>query len=144
MDTQNYKTHRQIVPMYHYVLLLIVLVVVIGSFVNAVMTIVAGTGIFDALLIFGLSAAIFLTAVFARIFALKAQDRAICAEENLRHFVKTGSLLDNRLTVRQVIGLRFASDEEYLALAKKAVEEHLSEDDIKKQIRSWRADHYRA
>jgi hypothetical protein len=39
-----------------------------------------------------------LTALFARMFALKAQDRAIRAEENLRHFVITGKLLDPRLT----------------------------------------------
>jgi hypothetical protein len=79
-----------------------------------------------------------------RQFALKAQDRAIRAEENLRHFVMTGKLLDPRLTIRQIIGLRFASDEEFLELEKRAVEETLSEDDIKKAVKNWRADYYRA
>ena len=39
-----------------------------------------------------------------RIFPLKAQDRAIRAEENLRHYALTGKLLDSRLTISQIIG----------------------------------------
>ncbi len=80
---------------------------------------------------------------FCRIFALKAQDRAIRAEENLRHFALTGKLLDPRLTIRQVIGLRFASDAEFVELAARAVQENLSEDAIKRAVKSWRADTYR-
>ena len=82
-------------------------------------------------------------ALFSRIFPWKAQDRAIRAEENLRHYVLTGKLLDSRVTTRQVVGLRFASDEEFVALAQKAAEENLSEDQIKKAVKNWRADNYR-
>jgi uncharacterized protein DUF6526 len=53
-------------------------------------------------------------------------------------------LLDPKLTIRQIIGLRFASDREFVALAQKAAAENLSEDAIKKAIRNWRADTYRA
>jgi hypothetical protein len=81
--------------------------------------------------------------LFARVFALKAQDRAIRAEENLRHFVLTGKLLDPRLSVRQIIGLRFAPDEEFVALALRAAQENLSETDIKKAVKNWKADTYR-
>jgi hypothetical protein len=80
---------------------------------------------------------------FCRMFALKAQDRAIRAEENLRHYVLTGKLLDPKLTVRQVIGLRFAPDAEFVALAQRAAAENLSEDDIKKAVKNWKADTYR-
>jgi hypothetical protein len=76
-------------------------------------------------------------------FALKAQDRAIRAEENLRHFALAGKLLDPRITIWQVIALRFAPDGEFLALAKKAAEEGTAPDDIKKSIQVWRADTYR-
>ncbi|MCP5111202.1 MAG: hypothetical protein GY953_10235, partial [bacterium] len=79
----------------------------------------------------------------ARLFPLKAQDRAIRAEENLRHYVLTGKLLDPQLTTRQVVGLRFAADEEFVELAQKAAAENLSEDAIKKAIKNWRADTYR-
>jgi hypothetical protein len=78
-----------------------------------------------------------------RMFAVKAQDRAIRAEENLRHFAMEGKLLDPRLTIRQVIALRFASDGEFVALAKKAADEGTAPDDIKRSIQDWRADTYR-
>ena len=55
----------------------------------------------------------------------------------------TGKLLDPKLTVRQIIGLRFASDQEFVDLARRAVEENLSEVAIKKAVKNWRADTYR-
>jgi hypothetical protein len=80
---------------------------------------------------------------FARIFSLKAQDRAIRAEENLRHFVLTDKPLDSRLGIRQIIGLRFASDQEFVELAKRAADQNMSEEDIKKAVKNWRGDYYR-
>jgi hypothetical protein len=81
---------------------------------------------------------------YAREFAIKAQDRAIRAEENFRHYLLTGKPLDTKLTMRQIIGLRFASDEEFPELAKKAVESNISEEDIKKAVKNWRGDYDRA
>ena len=51
--------------------------------------------------------------------------------------------LDPRVTTRQVIGLRFAPDEELVSLAQRAAEENLSEDEIKKAVKNWRVDDYR-
>ena len=73
----------------------------------------------------------------------KAQDRAIRAEEQLRHYVLTGKLLDRRLTMRQIVALRFASDAEFVALAQRAVEQSMSPDAIKQAVKEWRADTYR-
>ena len=73
---------------------------------------------------------------FCRVFPLKAQDRAIRAEENLRHFVLTGRLLDPRLGVKQIVALRFAPDDEFVALAVRAAGEHMAPDDIKRAIRT--------
>jgi hypothetical protein len=84
-----------------------------------------------------------LTSLFARIFALKAQDRAIRAEENLRHFAMTGKLLDSRLDTRQVVALRFAGDAEFPLLARRAAEEKMAPGAIKRAIKDWRADLYR-
>ena len=96
--------------------------------------------LYSASLIVALTVAALIVMFLARIFALKAQDRAIRAEENLRHFALTGKLLDSRLTLRQIIGLRFAADGEFVSLAQKAADEKLSEDAIKRAIRQWRPD----
>jgi hypothetical protein len=80
---------------------------------------------------------------YARVFPLKAQDRAIRAEENLRHFVLTGKLLDPRLEVKQIIALRFAPDDEFAGLARKAADSNMPPADIKRAIKNWKADDYR-
>ncbi|MDQ0063611.1 hypothetical protein J2T14_005833 [Paenibacillus harenae] len=84
-----------------------------------------------------------MTMVFARMFACKAQDRAIRAEENLRHFVLTGKRLDPRLNMSQIIALRFASDDEFLSLCERGAETDMASDDIKRSIQSWKADYDR-
>ena len=81
--------------------------------------------------------------IHSRVFALRTQDRVIRAEENLRFFILTGNRLDARITTSQLIALRFASDEEFPSLVQKAVDESLSNDAIKKQIKKWRSDWHR-
>ena len=143
MATQSYENHTQLVTGFHKVLLPIIFLTLIGSVVNLVESWGDHRRIYSASLIVVLTVCLILTALFARAFALKAQDRAIRAEENLRHFVMTGKLLDPRLTVKQVIGLRFAPDDEFVALARKAAEDGLSQKAIKQAVKNWRADLYR-
>jgi len=144
MEPQTYANHRQFVPLYHFVLFGILVLSLIGSFVNLYHSLGDHQRLYSASLIVVTLASMILLFFFCRVFALKAQDRAIRAEENLRHYVLTGRLLDSRLTVRQIVGLRFASDDEFVALAEKAANENLSEDAIKKSVKNWRADTYRA
>ena len=139
---QNYSNHRRLVPMYHVVLFLTLVATTVGSAINLYKSLDT-SGLYSASLIFVLTVAVLILSFLARTFALKAQDRAIRVEENLRNYVRNGKLLDSRLTIRQIIGLRFASDDEYSDLAKKAVEENLSENDIKKAIKNWKSDTYR-
>src|SRR5437879_3680350 len=119
MTSQNYSNHRQFVPMFHYVLILILVLILIGSLMNLGASLYDHVRLYCAALVAVLYFCAFLIAFHARIFALKAQDRAIRADENLRHLAITGKLLDPRLTIRQVIALRFASDGEFVALAKR-------------------------
>jgi Family of unknown function (DUF6526) len=144
MSTQNYANHTQLVTAYHRVTLPLLLLTLIGSVVNLVQSWGDHQRIYSASLIVVLTVCLILTTFFARIFALKAQDRAIRAEENLRHFAMTGKLLDSRLSVPQIVGLRFASDDEFVALARKAAEENMKPDAIKRAVKKWRADEYRA
>jgi hypothetical protein len=143
MSAQNYANHRQIVTGFHKILLPILLLTLIGSIVNLCLSWGDHQRIYSASLIVVLTLCLILTALFGRMFAMKAQDRAIRAEENLRHFAMTGKLLEPRLSIRQIIGLRFASDGEFVALARKAAEENLTEDAIKQAVKNWRGDTYR-
>jgi hypothetical protein len=99
--------------------------------------------IYSASLIAAMSVAMFLLFVFTRSFAMGVQDRAIRGEENLRHFALTGKRLDPRLTIKQIVGLRFASDAEFVELARKAADGSMPQDEIKKAVKNWRADHDR-
>jgi hypothetical protein len=143
MDTQNYANHRRLVPPFHFVLFPLVLLTLGGSITNLIQSWGDHSRIYSASLILALSVCLLILTPFSRMFSLKAQDRAIRAEENLRHYVLTGKLLDPKLTVRQIVGLRFAPDTEFVALAQRAAAESLSEDDIKKAVKNWKADTYR-
>jgi hypothetical protein len=140
---QSYENHAQIVPMFHYVTLGILQLTFIGACVNLYQSWGDHARFYSASLLVTLTFGTILAALFARSFALKAQDRAIRAEEQLRHYVLTGKLLDPRLTVKQIIGLRFASNEEYAALAQRAADQSMSPKDIKQAVRNWRPDTYR-
>jgi len=47
------------------------------------------------------------------------------------------------LQIKQIIALRFASDDEFIQLSDRAVKEKLSNSDIKKLIKNWKEDNYR-
>jgi hypothetical protein len=95
--------------------------------------------------VFGLLVAVSLGLLFnyTRQFATGNQDRIIRAEENFRSYRLTGKNMDDRLTRKQIIALRFADDSEYAALSDKAVSQNLKPKDIKQAIQQWRADHHR-
>ena len=126
---------------FHYVSAPLVIIGLIGSIVNLVNC--QTENCYSASLLVLVFFLLLVIGSMVRTYALKAQDRAIRAEEQLRHFILTGKPLDSRLNIRQIIALRFASDEELPALAKKAAEENLRSKKIKQQINHWRADNYR-
>ena len=139
---QSFKNHTHYVRGYHFGVLFLLLMVFIGSIVNIFNS--AHENLYSASLLAVLTAAVIAGFFYARSFALKAQDRAIRAEENLRYFAATGKLLDRKLTIKQVIALRFAADEEFVALVNRAVAENLAPKEIKQAVENWKADHHRA
>lgn len=143
VEEQSYAKHAKLVPMYHGVLFGLLVLALIGSLVNLFQSMSDHSRLYNAALIAVLCFAAILQFFFSRVFATKAQDRAIRAEEGLRHFILTGKRLDTRLNMKQIIGLRFASDAELPELAKKAADSGMSIDDIKKSVKNWRADHDR-
>ena len=145
MEEQSYAKHAKLVPAFHMGLFAVLMAIFVGSLINLYrrMNEDVHVGRLSAELIVMISFALMLLFWFVRIFPLKAQDRAIRAEENLRHFALTGKLLDPRLTIKQIIGLRFASDGEFVELARKAADQGMSLDEIKKSVKSWRPDYDR-
>src|SRR5882724_7186312 len=103
MKVQNYKTHRRFLIGFHVITSLLIIALLGGSVVNLLHT--GNNELYSASLICLIAIILVLFFVFVRSFPLKAQDRAIRAEENLRHFVLSGKLLDRRLRTSQIIAL---------------------------------------
>ena len=91
-----------------------------------------------------MAVALFLGALFARVFALAAQDRVIRLEERLRLRELLPQELKARIpefTREQLIGLRFASDAELPELAAAVLRDRVQKrDQVKKLVKHWRAD----
>jgi hypothetical protein len=93
-----------------------------------------------------LSLALIILWLRVRGYPLKVQDRVIRLEERLRLQAlappEWRKQID-RLSEDQLVGLRFAGDDEVVALAGQALEENLNRKQIKERIRNWRADSWR-
>ena len=142
MPVQNYSNHVRRVPVFVATGLILMLTTV-GAIVNLILSWGDHERLYGASLILVLSACAVVIAGCSRSFPLKAQDRAIRAEENLRHYVLTGKLLDARLTPQQIAALRFASDPEFAALAREAADKGTKPDEIKRAVKNWRPDTHR-
>ncbi|MEO6404964.1 MAG: DUF6526 family protein [Ferruginibacter sp.] len=143
MEEQNFKNHTRWVPSWHFVVYFLVLALIAGATRNLILACEANERLYVPVLLLLTGIVILLVATYARAFALKAQDRAIRAEENLRYFAITGKLLDSKLKIGQIVALRFAPNNEFVELAHRAVQENLSSKEIKLAIQNWKGDHHR-
>ena len=143
MLQQNNAHHTRHVTGYHFILSAMLLIGTITALVNVYQQWDAHYDMLNSILI----ALLFICSLFVfwymRQFPLRAQDRSIRAEEGLRHYILTHKPLDNRITMAQVIALRFAPDDEFIVLADRAAKENLTPREIKQEIKNWRADHHR-
>jgi hypothetical protein len=139
---QNYGNHARMVPLFHYVTfsILVIHLVWSGRVFFRDMSLATGEAFLFAL-------GVILVAWFARAFPLGVQDRVIRLEEQTR----MARLLPDDLKARipdfgtgQLIGLRFASDEELPGLARRVLDEGITDRKaIKQAVKNWRADHQR-
>src|SRR5882757_8406006 len=136
MSNQNFKNHGRYIFLWHIVTGLSVIAVTIGSVINLVNS--SKDNLYSASLLVVVSLVLGSIFWYARAFALRAQDRAIRSEENFRHFILTGKPFDSRLRMGQIIAIRFADDEEMPALVSRAIDESLSQKQIKQAIKNWR------
>jgi hypothetical protein len=141
MKQQNFKNHGKWVIGYHVITFLAIVILIIGSIRGFIKS--SSDNLYSASLLILISFILLFMFYFLRIFALKAQDRAIRAEEKLRYYILTGKVLSSKISTRQIVGLRFASDDEFPSLVEKAEKNQLSEKEIKVLIKNWKEDLYR-
>ena len=141
---QNYKNHARIDPPFHFFVMPILLL----NFIFSIYVTIHHWPEHWALHLWwiAMSVVFFLMAGFSRAYAAKVQDRIIRLEERLRlHALlpaEDRAHIDE-LSVKQLIALRFASDDELPALVRKTLTQNLEPKAIKQSIVNWRGDYHR-
>lgn len=138
---QTYANHARLHPPFHYFLGALLLLALVLSVIALVRHPAVGTA---TLLV--LAIALLLNSAIMRGYSLKVQDRLIRLEERSRLSMLVPEAFKPRiaeLTVGQLVALRFASDAEMPALAARALNEGLSNKQIKQAIHTWRPDDFR-
>jgi hypothetical protein len=139
---QNFQNHARLFPPFHFFVAPVLLI-------NAIYRIVLlKNGIdFASIMAVLVGLALFLLAFCARFFANTVQDRVIRLEMQIRLARLLPAELRPRIeefTVGQLVGLRFASDDELPTLARQVLDEKLADRKvIKSRIKNWRPDYLR-
>ena len=140
---QSFKNHTRLVPGFHLVALPLVAVNLVWSIASLVRH--PGAAAVRELIV---AVALTLVALFARVFAVTIQDRVIRLEMQLRIREICPADLAARVrefTPSQLVALRFASDAELPALARKVLDDKIGDRKaIKMMIKDWQADNLRA
>jgi len=137
---QSFKNHARTDPPF-----LILLAILIVNLVIVLSYTVKHLNIFTEWLVI-LSIAVLIPVSKLRAYPNKVQDRVIRLEERLRLQALAPAEWHSqiyRLTEDQLIGLRFAADDEVVELAKQALEQNLDRKQIRERIKSWRPDNWR-
>lgn len=139
---QRFENHARYVPLYHFVLSLMILVF-LGL---AIWRVVRSPGL-DSVMAVLLALILILIFYYARGFPLAVQDRLIRLEMRLRLRETLPQELQSRileLTPDQLIGLRFASDGEMAGLVRRVLDGELRDRrQIKRAVSDWQADEFR-
>jgi hypothetical protein len=144
MTEQNFANHRKRLPPFHF----FVVPVMIINFINSLYWWIKMGFLLRGVLSVLVALALLVGFLTARTMALKVQDRVIRLEERLRYERILPADLKPRVgefTVAQLGSLRFASDAELPGLARKVLEDKMTERKaIKQMVQSWRPDYLRA
>jgi hypothetical protein len=144
MEVQNFKNHvRYYIPhhfiFYPVVLLLMVLCIYFSTKYEDQQPI----WIVLSVILFLIG---WLSYMLRQHYALMNQDRIVRSELRLRYYLLTKKrleLLEHKLSLKQLLALRFASDEELPELVEEAVDTNLSPKEIKQSIKNWNPDYMR-
>jgi hypothetical protein len=144
MAEQSFANHTKVFPPFHFFVLPVLLVNLGVQIYWLKVFWITFSGVFGVLL----ALALLFGFLSARMFALSVQDRVIRIEERLRYQRLLPTDLQPRIdefTVAQLVSLRFASDTELPALARKVLDEKMQERKaIKQLVKNWKPDYLRA
>jgi hypothetical protein len=142
-DAQNFENHAKFLPPFHFFVAPVLLINVVWCIVRVIRAFSAGSVM--ALLV---ALALLVLAFVSRIMALTVQDRVIRLEMRLRMQQLLPAELRARIpefATSQLVALRFASDVELPELARKVLQDNLTDrKEIKKMVRDWQPDFLRA
>ncbi len=141
---QSFENHTQHdVAFYSYSIGVIIFAVIMGYGLHTVNKTIPLHGLqYIAPIFFAVLFSFILLKV--RGYATTLQDRIIRQEVQFRYYVATGTLLPDPVTLRHMIALRFAGDNEFTALVDKVVSNpSQTSKEIKHQIKNWKSDHAR-
>ncbi len=140
---QTYQNHTRVLPAYHYVAFPLFGINFFWALYQVVVHF-SWSNLVEFILAVGLVLLFFL----ARVMAITVQDRVIRLEMRLRMKEVLPADLQSRInefSVRQLVALRFAGDDELPALARTVLDEKLDDQKvIKRMVKNWQADYHRA
>ncbi len=143
-EQQSFAHHTKLVPAFHFFVLPALLLNLGSAVSRLVHQGFSVNGLIDLIT----ALALVVLAFCARLFALTVQDRVIRLEERMRLEKLLPADLQPRIaefTVAQLVGMRFASDSELPALARKVLTDKITDRKAVKQlVQNWRADTLRA
>lgn len=140
-ETQSLKNHARLDPAYHIFIFGVYLLNLVYAGFHLYRQPSLSSGWYLVV-----SIVVIVPILKMRMYPLKVQDRVIRLEERLRLQALAPQEWRPqiyRLSEDQLIGLRFAGDDEVVELARQALEHNLTRKQIKERIRSWRADDWR-
>jgi hypothetical protein len=140
---QVYTNHRRVFPLFHFV----AMPILVGNLGVVVAHLVKRPSLWNGWLVV-LSVGLVAGLLASRSSALMVQNRVIGLEMRLRLAAILPAELRMRipeLRMRQLIGLRFAADDELPALVERCLRGELeTADAVKRAVRDWRPDFLRA
>ncbi|MBA4850001.1 DUF6526 family protein [Emticicia sp. BO119] len=144
MEDQNYKNHVRYYTPHHFIFY------PVGGLVLGLCIYFSVQYKEQQLLWIVLSVNVFLlmwlSFMLRQHYALMNQDRTVRLEMRFRYYVLTHrrlELIENQLSLQQLLALRFASDEELPDLIQLAIDKKLSPNELKKLVKKWQPDYMR-
>ncbi|UJP63936.1 DUF6526 family protein [Mongoliitalea daihaiensis] len=139
---QNYSNHTRYYPFHHFIVTPLTLIYFAWS-VSGLIDVWGSPEQSHAFFHLLGAFIILLMPILSRIYAMKNQDRVIRLEIRQQYFELTGKSFqeqERKLRMSQIVALRFASNEEFIPLMEKTINDGLGSKEIKQQIINWKED----